>query len=130
MNLLIPKDRAINILRQRISDLNDFHFNSKAWKDRTILDVKEIFGEFSNQWLQVYGLNFETYVSTEKQKVLNEGKQTANILLYSYIDFINEYSQIGEQKEVVKEQCFEEKFMSLLKKWNELVPDYNDLINK
>jgi hypothetical protein len=113
MKLNIPKEQEIKILRQRISELDSFNFIPKAWKDRTILDCKEIFGELSNQWIQVYGLNFDTYVTAEKAKVLNEGKQTARNLINSYIDFIQEYSKVIEAKQLIKEKNYEDKYFHL-----------------
>ena len=72
MKLLIPKDKAIGILRQRMSELNSMNFNPKAWQDRVVLDLQEIFPLGSNQWLQVSQIQFDTFVTSEKYKVLNE----------------------------------------------------------
>ena len=51
MNLKIPKDKAIKILRQRIAELSEYNFNPKAWKGKTENDLKEIFPIGSMQWL-------------------------------------------------------------------------------
>jgi hypothetical protein len=130
MNLLINKDKAIKILRDRLAELDDFNFNHKAWKDRTVLDLKEIFPLGSSQWLQVSQISFTTFVTSEKNKVLNGGKATARKLINSYIDFINEYSSVAEERQVIKERDYEQKYVDLLKKWNELVPQYHELLNK
>lgn len=128
MRLLIPKDKAIKILQDRISGLDEYNFNSEAWKERTVLDLKEIFPLGSTQYIKIQFLNFETYISSEKQKVFAEAKATAKKVLNSYIDFINEYSQVAEEKKVIKEKDFEQKYYDLLKDRNQVVTDYNDLV--
>lgn len=76
MNLQIERDIAIKILEDRLRDLNSYDFDSKVWKDRTILDIKQIFGQYSDQWLQVSSIHFDTFVTAEKQKKLIEAKAT------------------------------------------------------
>ena len=51
MKLKVPKEKAISILRQRMSELTDPNFNAKAWKDKTENDLQEIFPLGSTQWL-------------------------------------------------------------------------------
>lgn len=131
MKLQIPKDKAIEILKARLSELNSYTFNPKAWKDRTILDLKEIFPhQHYEPWLQVSGITFDTYVTSEKQIVLQRGKETAKKLLNSYIEFINEYSKIQEEREVIEEDNYKTQYRNLLEKWNDLVPDHNDLVEQ
>ncbi len=130
MNLKIPPDQAIQILQQRLVDIDTFGFNPKAWKDRTENDLREIFPLGSTQWLQVSQTRFDTYVTSEKSKVLAEGKDTARQLINSYIDFIRQYSKIAQQKQIIKEKDYEQKYNELLKEWNDLVPGYNELIKK
>jgi len=130
MQLQINKDKAIKILRDRLRELDEYNFNAKAWKDRTILDLREIFPLGSSQWLQVSQINFDTFVTSEKIKVLSEGKATSKKLLNSYIDFINEYSVAAQEKHLIKEKDFEQKYYDLLKEWNELVPGYNEILGK
>lgn len=130
MRLLIPADQAIQILQVRLADIDSYNFNPKAWKDRTENDLREIFPLGSIQWLQVSQIKFDTFVTSEKSKVLTEGKETARQLISSYIDFIDQYSKIAEQKQVIKEKDYEQKYIDLLKDWNDLVPGYNDLIQK
>lgn len=130
MKLLIPADQAIQILQARLADIDAYNFNPKAWKDRTENDLREIFPLGSMQWLQVSQIKFDTFVTSEKSKVLTEGKDTARQLISSYVDFINQYSKIAQQKQVIKEKDYEQKYIDLLKDWNDLVPGYNDLIQK
>jgi hypothetical protein len=130
MKLQIDKDRAIKILEDRLRDLNSFDFDPKVWKDRTILDVKQIFGQLSDQWLQVNSIHFDTFVVSDKQKKLQEGKSTARKLLNSYIDFIKEHSSIQQEKAQIEEETFRQKYRELLNDWNEFVPQYNSLLEE
>lgn len=130
MKLQIDKDKAIKILEDRLRDLNSFDFDSKVWKDRTILDLKQIFGQHSDQWLQVSSIHFDTFVTADKQKKLLEGKATAKKLLSSYIDFINEHSNIQQEKAQIEEETYRQKYRELLNDWNEFVPQYNNLLEE
>jgi hypothetical protein len=128
MKLQIDKDRAIKILEDRLRDLNSFDFDPKVWKDRTILDVKQIFGQLSDQWLQVNSIHFDTFVVSDKQRKLQEGKATSRKLLNSYIDFIKEHSSIQQEKAQIEEETFRQKYSELLNNWNKFVPQYNSLL--
>lgn len=130
MRLQIDKDQAIKILEDRLRDLNAFDFDPKVWKDRTILDVKQIFGQLSDQWLQVNSIHFDTYVTAEKARKLQEGKSTARRLISSYIDFIKQHSAIKEQEAKIEEETFRQKYRQLLSEWNEFVPQYNNLLEE
>jgi hypothetical protein len=130
MKLNIPAEKAIKILRDRLGEIDDYGFNPKAWKDRTENDLREIFLIGSMQWLQVSSINFDTFVTSEKPKVLAEGKDTAKKLIASFIEFIQEYSTIAEEKQIIKDKDFEQKYYDLLKQWNDLVPGYNSLVKK
>lgn len=130
MKLLIPADQAIQILKARLADIDNYNFNAKAWKDRTENDLKEIFPLGSMQWLQVSQIQFDTFVTSEKAKVLADGKDTARQLISSYIDFIDQHSKIAEQKQVIREKDYEQKYLDLLKERNELVVGYKELIKK
>ncbi len=130
MNLKIPTQQAIKILKDRHEEIDSYGFNPKAWKDRTENDLREIFPIGSMQWLQISSINFNTFVTSEKIKVLTEGKDTARKLITSYIEFIQEYSTIAEQKRIIKDKDFEQLYYALLNEWNKLVPGYNELIKK
>ena len=129
MKLNIPKSDAIKIIQDRLKDLNSFDFDSKVWKDRTVIDFKQIFSTY-DQWFQVSNITFDTYISSEKSSVLEQGKATAKKLLNSYIDFINQHSAIQEGKKQQVEETYETKYKNLLKEWNGLVPEYNELLTK
>lgn len=128
MKLLVPKEKAIKIISERVLDLNSSNFNPKAWQDRTVIDLREIFPIGSTQWLQVNQIRFDTFVTSEKIKVLKEAKETARQLLLSYIDFIENFSEANFQKSIIVEDNYRLKYTDLLAKWNNLIPEYNKLI--
>ena len=130
MQLQIPKDEAINILRQRLQELNAYNFNHKVWKDRTLLDLKQIFGTTGDQWLQVYSIYFDTAITSQKGQKLQEGRQAAAGLLNSYIDFIEQYSKIAANRKQIKEQGFEEKYYGLLAEYNTQANEYIKLMGE
>ncbi len=135
--LSVTKERAIQVLSDRLKELNQFNmqvpFNAKAWKDKTVNDLKEIF-QFGQQWLQVSGIQFDTFVTTEKSKVLEQGKQHARELLISYIDWVKAYEPekdtIWENMPELRQlnDSYKIKFDQLLKEWNETIPQYNQLM--
>ena len=88
MKLQIPKDKAIEALKNRISEIDNLDFNPDAWKERTILDLTEIFPIGSTQYIKIQFLRFETFITSEREKVFSEAKITAKKILNSYIDFI------------------------------------------
>ena len=130
MNLLIPANKAIEILSKRIRELNDFNFQAKVWKDKTVNDLHEIYAIGDTKWLQVSQLNFDTFIESEKSKVLETGKLQAKQLLESYIEQINELSKIRKEKVIIEEDNFKNKYSKLLNEWNKLVPDYNELLKE
>jgi hypothetical protein len=128
MKLLIPKDKAVQILQDRISGLYIYDFNAEAWKERTVLDLKEIFPLGSTQYLKIEFLRFDTFVVADKHKVMQEAQKTAEQVLKSYIEFINEYSKVAEERKVIKERDYEAKYYDLLKERNEVVAEYNGIL--
>lgn len=129
MTLFIPKEQAIKILKERRDEVSSFNFNHKVWKARTLLDLKQIFGTLSDQWVQVSAIHFDTHISSEKFQVLQEGCQAAIGHLNSYIDFIDEYYK-AVNKEQPKVQNFQEQYSTLLEKWKKVIAEYNSLLKK
>jgi len=128
MKLLIPKERAIQILQDRIADLHAHEFNAEAWRERTVLDLKEIFPLGSTQYIKIQFLRFDTFITADKYKVMLEAQKTAEEILKSYIEFINEYSKVAEEKKVIVEKDYEAKYYELLKERNGVVTEYNELL--
>ena len=130
MNLKIPDNKAIEILSKRIRELNDFDFQAKVWKDKTVNDLHEIFSVGDTKWLQVSGLTFDTYIESEKFKLLQQGKLQAKQLLESYIEQITELSKIRKEQTIIEEDNYKKKYSDLLREWNKIVPDYNELLKE
>ncbi|RXK60738.1 hypothetical protein ESA94_09755 [Lacibacter luteus] len=122
------KEQAISILQDRIREVNAYNFDPQVWKNRTQLDVQQIFGRYCEQWLQVGQLYFDTYIVSEKQKKMAEGKATAIKLLQSYIEYINQTTAIAAQQRQESEELYKQKYSKLLGEWNEFVPQYNQLL--
>jgi hypothetical protein len=59
---------------------------------------------------------------------MSDAKRTAEQVLKSYIEFINEYSKVAEERKVIKEKDFETKYYDLLKERNEIVTNSNGII--
>ncbi len=130
MNLLIPENNAIKILSKRIGELNDFDFQAKVWKDKTINDLHEIYSVGDTKWLQVSQLKFNTFIDSEKYEILKLGKLQAKQLLESYIEQIIEFSKIRKEKTIIEEDNYKKKYSELLAEWNKIVPDYNELLKE
>jgi hypothetical protein len=130
MKLKIPHSKAIEILQKRIRELSNSDFQPKVWKDKTHNDLKEIFVTGDTKWLQVSGLNFSTFIESEKNQVMQEGKTQARQLLESYIEQIDEYLKIQVEREVIEEDNYRKKYSDLLEEWNGLVPSYNILLKE
>lgn len=77
MQLKIPTDKAIEILKKRKSEIGAFDFEPKVWKGKTENDLREIFDGFDSKWLQISQINFDTPFSDMKY----ESVQSCNLLL-------------------------------------------------
>ena len=128
MKLLLHKDKAIKIIEDRIAGIHEYNFNAEAWKERTVLDLKEIFPPGSMQFLKIEFLRFDTFIEANKAKVMAETKLTAEEILKSYIEYIKEHSKVAEEKKIVTEKDYEVKYFEILKDWNELVTEFNKMI--
>jgi len=128
MNLKIPKEKAVSILRKRIGDLSSHDFQPQVWKNKTENDLKEIFPPGDLKWAQVNRIDFHSYIREEQAQTLREGKIQAHQLIESYIEQIEEYGRINEEQNLIKEESYQSKYSELLDKWNELVPSFNALL--
>lgn len=126
MQLLIPKEEAVSILNDRIRELWKSEFNSKVWLNTTIIDIKQIFGTFSDQHNQMSIVNFETSFSELRNKVLLEAKTTSEGLLRSYVNQIEKYSKIELQRKATVEGGFQRKYQALVTEYtNEIQKHVN-----
>ena len=130
MKLLIPKEKAIQILKDRISEIYSHEFNADAWKERTVLDLKEIFPVGSTQYIKIQTLLFDTFVVADKQKFILEAQKKAEQILKSYVEYIIEHSKITEERKKLKEKDFEAKYYELLKDRDLVITDYIAFLEK
>src|SRR5690606_1465756 len=121
MQLKIPFEEAIRILEKRKSEILLNDFDHKVWKGKTENDLKEIFAGMDYKWLQISQLDFEAPFTSDqnKREVFNRGKRQAEQFLDSYIEQIQEYSQIQQKQANQTEQTFELKYYKIKNEMNE-----------
>ncbi|WP_042721984.1 hypothetical protein [Flavobacterium sp. B17] len=127
MKIQIPHNRAIELLEARLFDLQNPNTDIKALKDRIKADVQAIFGiatPQSSAAISLDTLHFDDPVKLEKIKL--NYKQT----LQGFIDYIKDFHIIDKEKVELSEEEYKNKYLSLLKEWNELVPEYNALLKE
>jgi len=121
----IPNNRAIQLLEERLIELNNPHTDLKALKNRLQIDVEAIFGRGSTQAISVISLDtlhFNNPVTLEKYKT------TFRQSIQGWINYIKDFHIIDQEKIEISEQKYKEKYSDLFTKWNELVPEYNELL--
>jgi hypothetical protein len=121
----IPNNRAIQLLEERLLELNNPHTDLKALKNRLQIDVEAIFGRGSTQAISVISLDtlhFNNPVTLEKYKT------TFRQSIQGWINYIKDFHIIDQEKIEISEQEYKEKYSDLFTKWNELVPEYNELL--
>lgn len=121
----IPLNRAIELLEQRLSDVEKPDVDFKALQSRIQQDVERIFGRGSTQSISVITLETLHFDKPEKiEKCKSNFKQT----ILGWINYIKDFHLIEQEQVEMSEKEYEEKYLKLLDKWNELVPDYNQLL--
>jgi hypothetical protein len=90
MKILIPKNKAITLLSERVKETEDWDFNETVWKSRTEDDVKEIFGVNDKKTLEVKFFKFNADIYG---KIPPPGKKAAAKLVEGYIKFIKDYAE-------------------------------------
>lgn len=123
----IPLNRAIELLEQRLHDVDKADTDLKALQSRIKQDIERIFGRDSTQLVSAITLDASHYGNPEKlAKCKANFKQT----IQGWIDFINDFHLIDKEQIEISEQEYKEKYSKLLNKWNELVPEYNQLLKE
>lgn len=128
MKLKIPKEKAIEILKKRKSELNSTDFEPSVWKATTENDCREIFDGMDFKWLNISQINFTTPFSQEKYAVMEEGKTEANKFIDSFIQQINEYAVIEQMKAVERENYYEKEYKELEQQTTHIIAQTNELI--
>ncbi len=121
----IPLNRALELLEQRMLDVEKPGVDFKALQSRVQQDVERIFGRGSTQSLSAITLDTLHFDKPEKiEKCKKNFKQT----IQGWIDYINDFHLIEKEQIEITEQEYKEKYFNLLNKWNDLVPEYNQLL--
>ena len=121
----IPHNRAIQLLEARLSDVDKPGVDLDALKSRVQDDIVGIFGKGSNQHITSIGLPTLHFNKLDK---IAEGKTNFRQTIQGWIEYIKDFHLIGQEQIVISEQEYKQKYEVLLKKWNDLVPEYNQLL--
>lgn len=130
MEIKIPAEKAIEILKKRQSELFQYNFESNVWKGKTENDLSIIFGPLSEQKLQINKIRFISQFSETRNSTLENGKKQANGFIDSFIEQIEYYSEIKNQERNEQENNFEKKNTELEKEIKSLKANYNVLSNE
>jgi hypothetical protein len=68
----IPHNRAIELLRERLRELNFPTTDLAAWKNRVLADVEGIFGGRTTQWFAISGVVMMPYDREETESNRNQ----------------------------------------------------------
>lgn len=121
----IPLNRAVELLEQRLKEVDRLDVDLKALQSRIMQDVERIFGRGSTQSISAITLDTLHHGNPERlEKCKNNFRQT----IQGWIEYVKDFHLIEKEQVEISEQEFKEKYTNLLTKWNELVPEYNDLL--
>lgn len=121
----IPHNRAVQLLRERLDELNKPDTDLPALKNRLKDDIERIFGKASTQVFTVIGLDTTNF---NKPAEIAKCKKTISQTLKGWIGHIEDFHIIDQEQTEQSEQKYKEMYSDLLKKWNDLVPEYNSLL--
>lgn len=125
MELKIPKHKAIEILEKRKSEIGIIGFEPKVWKHTTEDNLKEIFGGLDFKWSQINSISFSSPYSEVSSNVFVSGKIQAKKYLDSYIEQINDFTEIQNNLNEEKERFFEQENKNLRSQLIELISSSN-----
>lgn len=121
----IPHNRAIQLLQERLNEVDLNHTDLKALRNRLQIDVEGIFGHGSSQVLAVISLDTLHF---DKPDAIAKCKTTFRQTIQGWINYIKDFHIIEQEQIEISEQAYKEKYLNLLTKWNELIPEYNELL--
>ena len=121
----IPHNRAIQLLEARLRDVDNPGVDLDALKSRVQDDVVGIFGKGSTQHITSIGLPALHFNKPDK---IAECKTNFRQTIQGWIGYIKDFHLIGQEQIEISEQEYKQKYDALLKKWNDLVPEYNQLL--
>ena len=121
----IPHNRAIQLLEERLKEVDAYGTDLKALKNRLQIDVEGIFGRGSTQAISVIGLNTLHF---DKPEEIKKCKTTFRQSIQGWISYIKDFHIIAQEQVEISEQEYKAKYSALLERWNSLVPEYNELL--
>ncbi len=127
MQLKIPKENAIEILKKRKNEIDGSGFEPTVWQNTTADNLKEIFGGMDFKYSQINQITFDTHWSDFKADVLEKGKVQAKKYLDSYIEQINEFTKIQDNIAEKNESYFEQENKELKSQMMEAISNANFL---
>lgn len=122
----IPLNRAVELFEGRLRDLSAPNVDLQALRTRIQMDAEQVFGSTSTQVLSVIGLPWPGRGDLRYDAAKHTYKET----LRSFINFINDFHIIGQEKIAISEEEYKKKYQELLEKWNGLVPEYNSMLKE
>lgn len=121
----IPHNRAIQLLEERLADVDKPYTDLKALQNRLQIDIEGIFGKGSSQAIAVITLDTLHFDNLDK---IVKCKTTFRQTIQGWINYIKDFHIINQEQIEISEQEYKEKYYSLLVKWNDLVPEYSQLL--
>lgn len=128
MNLNIPKDKAIEILEKRKSEIYKPDFEPSVWKGTVDEDLKAIFGYLDSRWLKISQIRFDTYIESDKIKIFETGRKQASGFVDNFIEQIKEYSKIQEENIIKSETVYKQKYNESQQEVKQLMNQLNEAI--
>lgn len=125
MTIKIPHNRAIQLLEARLSDVDKPGVDLDALKSRIQDDVEGIFGRGTTQFMNTISL--PTLHFNKPEEIVNF-KSNFRQTIQGWINYIKDFHIINQEKIELSEQRYNELYSNLLGKWNDLVPEYNQLL--
>ena len=129
MQLKIPKDKAIEILEKRKSEIDQYGFEPKVWKHTTEDNLKEIFGGLDFKWSQISSISFSSPFSDSSGIAMSNGKNQARKYLDSYIEQIKEFTDIQNNLIEENEKFFVKENKNLKNQLTEVLTNANIILN-
>ncbi|WP_299124519.1 hypothetical protein [uncultured Tenacibaculum sp.] len=128
MELKIPSKKALEIFEKRKQEISQYGFEPLIWKSKVENDCREIFGGVDFRCLDIGKIKFITSVTSAKESTMAKGKIQATKLMESFIEQIEEYSQIAELKSKKSEKYYESEYNKLTKETSRIITQANELI--
>lgn len=105
MGIKMPFDKAIQIIQDRIRDLNNIPLNSDSWQETTVHDLKDIFSDITKAF-SIQNIRFTTPFTEKSAEIFHKGRDTARRILMGYIESIEREREISAKNEKSYEEAY------------------------